>query len=146
MNSLIKLFKTVITMLVLVPIAYFTLCFGGDVLAQAVNHAAGAVQTSQIIHGFHEGGVEVLDSKTFVGDISGAGECVDLESLLLVRSEGNSEMLKDCFITRDYSYIAPCQPDASVKAAYMDRLDFPQELEGLFVVRVISKAPFSEKP
>lgn len=143
--------------LLLVPILLLGVFILYEAAGMAVNHAAGARQTSDLVRLLERElpQVEILDRYTETGNTSGTGNHVDLLSVVLFRTEAGAEEIRQ--ILRDYEDLDEwsfwCMEMEEVRSKretypaayyYLEDMNLPENLEHAYLLYLNTSAPFPD--
>ena len=151
MKALQRMFKGLL-MLPLVLVGLFVLY---EVVGMAVNHAAGARQTAELVRLLERElpQTEILDRLTETGNTSGTGNHVDMLSAVLFRAEAEREDIELVLQTYDsldeWSFWA--EPMTKVQTnrenhpgvyPFLEKMALPENLEHCWLLYRNVSAPF----
>lgn len=147
--------RRILKALLLLPVLLIALVVLYEVVGMAVNHAASARQTSDVIRRLEASLplVEIIDSYTETGNTSGTGNHVDMLSAVIFWTEAGAEEIQQAFQAYEdldeWSFwIKPMKEIVEVQEKYpyiypfLGEMNSSEELEHGWLLYLNTSAPF----
>jgi len=145
----------VLKWIVRLPVLLMALVVLYEVVGLAVNHAASAQQTRDIVRTLRAGlsQVEIVDRYTETGNTAGTGNHVDMLSAVILRTEsGWEEIIKVCqkydgldewsFWVKPMAQVSAAREEHPYLYPFLERVAVPEDFEDTWLLYMNTDAPF----